>query len=196
MPSNSSGAPAFVLRELRWEDYPARVAGFLDLYAEVKENPDLGMTLMETPPTEASDGRWFAELYRRVREGETVAVVAEVGGKAVGLVTVASPRFGGQRSENSHVGVLGILVNRGHRGRGLGTALMVRALELSRARFEIVRLTVFSVNTGARRLYERLGFRTVGHLPREVKRGDLYLDEEMMSLDLASWRPTTAGAKA
>jgi RimJ/RimL family protein N-acetyltransferase len=189
MPANRSGAPTFVLRELRWEDFHARVAGYLDLYAEVKENPDLGMTLMESPPPEPEEARWFSELYQRVQRGDDIAVVAEADGRAIGMVTVASHRAGGNRPENSHVGVLGILVDRAYRGRGVGTALMLRALERSRERFEIVRLIVFTVNTRARRLYERLGFRPTGRLPREVKRQGRYLDEEMMALDLATWRP-------
>ena len=194
MPAARPAPAGFALRELRWEDFHDRMTGWLALYREVRENPDLGMTLLETPPTEPEESAWFAQVYRRVREGVDIAVVAEADGRAVGMVSVQVPRYGGKRSENSHVGVLGILVDRAYRGRGIGTALLVRALELSREKFEIVRLTVFSVNTGARRLYESLGFRTTGHLPREVKRQGRYLDEEMMALDLAGWRPPGPGA--
>lgn len=195
MPGPRKPAPPFVLRELRWGDFPSRMRAYLDLYDEVRENPDLGMTLMAERPDEASEIGWFSDLYRRTRLGQAVAVVGEIDGQPVGMVVISSPRFGGTRSENSHVGVLGILVDRRYRGRGLGEALMVRALELARARFEIVRLTVFSVNTRAKRLYERLGFRTTGHLEREVRRGERYLDEEMMTLVLADGRPAS-GARA
>jgi RimJ/RimL family protein N-acetyltransferase len=189
MAPEPTASPPFLLRELRWEDFPARVESYLSLYEEVKENPDLGMTLTATVPGRAEEAAWFADLYRRTLQGDTIVVVGEMDGRAVGMVTIARTRFGGADSEAGHVGTLGILVDRGYRGKGLGAALMVRALELAKEHFEIVRLVVFSVNVRAKRLYERLGFRTTGRLEREVKRGGRYLDEEMMTLDLDGWTP-------
>jgi len=183
------GRPPFVVRELRWGDFADRMAGFLALFEEVREDPDLGLTLTRTPPTEAEEVGWFTNLYQRARRGEAVVVVGEADGHAVGMATVASPRNGGSDSEGGHVGVLGITVDRPYRGRGLGAVLLRTALEQARGRFEIVRLNVFSVNVRARSLYERFGFRLCGHLDREVKRGDRYLDEEIMTLDLAGWVP-------
>ncbi len=183
----------FVLRELRWEDFPARLEGYLALYDEVKEDPELGLHLLRRPPTVPEEADWFAGLYRRVQAGEDLAVVAEVDGRAVGMVTIARSRYGSRESETGHVGTLGIMVDRRYRSRGLGEALMRRALELARGQFEIVRLTVFTVNARARRLYERLGFRLCGHLEAEVLRNGRYLDAEMMTLDL---RGSAAGGPA
>jgi RimJ/RimL family protein N-acetyltransferase len=192
MSRSASPSPPFVLRELRWEDYPARLAAYLSLYDEVKEDPDVGMTLLAERPSEADEVGWFTSLYQRIARGDGVAVVGDIDHRAVGLVTILANRFGGQASENSHVGVLGILVDRAYRGRGLGEAMMVQALELARGQFEIVRLMVFSVNVRAKRLYERLGFRTTGRLEREVKRNGRYLDEEMMTLELKHWKAPSA----
>ncbi len=195
--SDAAASRRFVLRGLRWEDAPAWRQVYLDLYDEVKENPELGLTLQERRPTEAEEVAWFSDLYGRSLKGPDVIVVGEVDGHPAGLVTIAPARRGASPWENSHVGILGILVARRHRGHGLGEALMLRALEEARGRFEWVRLTVFSVNSGARRLYERLGFRTVGHLEAEVKRNGRYLDEELMSLDLRSWKaPADVGRRA
>ena len=194
MPTARQPSTPFVLRELRWEDYPARVRAYLDLYDEVRENPDLGMTLELSRPTEAAEAGWFSDLYRRVKDGQTVAVVGEIDGQAVGMVTIMQSRWAGNLSESSHVGTLGILVDRRYRGRGLGEAMMVRDLTLARSKFEIVRLVVFSVNVRAQRLYERLGFRKTGRLDRQVKRNGRYLDEEMMALTTADWRAPAGGA--
>lgn len=188
--SRHAKAP-FVLRELRWEDFRDRTEGYLALYDEVRENADLGMTLMQRRPTTEDEAGWFSDLYRATLRGDTIVVVGEVDGRAVGMVTIAPGRLG-RGSESAHVGTLGILVDRRHRGRGLGEALLVRALELARSRFERVRLTVFSGNVRAKRLYERLGFGTVGHLEGEVKRSGRYLDEDIMTLSLADWHPPTA----
>lgn len=49
-----------------------------------------------------------------------------------------------------------------HRGLGLGTALLLRALDgFRRAGIELVHLEVTAENEGAIRLYRRLGFQTV-----------------------------------
>jgi len=82
------------------------------------------------------------------------------------------------------VGVLGIVVAREQRGRGFGRALLKGALDRCRGRFDIVVLAVFDSNLAARRLYESMGFRTWGTLPRGVKRNDRYIDLVHMVCDL------------
>ena len=189
MPGPSSSQIPLLLRELRWEDFPSRRDSYYDLYEEVRENPGLGMTLFRLRPTEAEEAAWFSRLYQAVQQGDSVVVVAEVGGRAVGMVSISGTSPGSAGLESSHVGVLGVLVDRGHRGQGVGSAMILRALELARRRFERVRLLVFETNVRAKALYERLGFRATGRFVGEVKRGGRYLDEELMTLDLRTWQP-------
>jgi len=92
-------------------------------------------------------------------------------------------------AEDGHVGVLGILVERDHRGRGVGRALLEEAIARSRGRFELLRLSVNADNPRARRLYERFGFRKVGSIPRSHRRYGTYVDEELMVLRLGSRHP-------
>ena len=55
-----------------------------------------------------------------------------------------------------------LAVSAGYRGQGIGTALLERAIELARAEgLASVVLDVVDTNPGARRLYERAGFRAV-----------------------------------
>ena len=56
---------------------------------------------------------------------------------------------------------LGIAVLPGHRGRGVGAALLRRLLEASSVVYEAVCLSV-SLDNPALRWYERVGFRRVG----------------------------------
>jgi ribosomal protein S18 acetylase RimI-like enzyme len=56
---------------------------------------------------------------------------------------------------------LAIAVLPTHRGRGIGARLLTELLDAARATFDAVSLSVRADNA-ARRLYERLGFRTVG----------------------------------
>ena len=56
------------------------------------------------------------------------------------------------------VHVLDIAIAAEHRGRGLGSMVLTGLLEEARASDREVTLLVWAANTGARRLYERLGF--------------------------------------
>jgi ribosomal protein S18 acetylase RimI-like enzyme len=176
------------VRELRWSDFDALVETYYHLYEERAAGEPIGITLFGERPARVDEVQWFANLYRSTLEGETIAVVAEEGDRPVGncIIHPVAPR---RDSELGHFGELGILVDHRFRGRGAGTALLLHALEQARARYEAVRLAVFADNVRAKRLYERLGFRTYGRLPRAIRRGGGYIDEELMFLELAQWAP-------
>ena len=53
--------------------------------------------------------------------------------------------------------------------QGVGTKLMQQVLERSRERGIPVQLQVLRANTGARRLYERLGFIVTGETPTHIQ---------------------------
>jgi RimJ/RimL family protein N-acetyltransferase len=192
-PEGSSTA-AVTVRRLEWRDFEPLIDAYYALYDEREENDEIGIPLFGERPSPDSEVAWFAKLYADVLRGDTIDVVAELNGRAVGHCTIAQVGPAGNGFEKSHVGVLGILVDRRFRGRGAGTALLVRALEEARGRFERVRLGVFASNPRARALYERLGFRLVGRLPGETKRGDKYIDEDLMALDLKDWHAPGAPA--
>jgi L-amino acid N-acyltransferase YncA len=172
-------------RELRWNDFDAIRETFYLLFEERTTQPDIGITLPDHPPSLEDEATWFTSLYRRVAQGEAIVVVGEHNGQVVGHVTVSRVATSAQH-EAAHVGELGIVVHRDHRGAGVGDALMREAIRQSRAKFELVRLSVFSVNARARRLYERHGFVYVGTRPAAVKRGSTYYDEDLMVVDLRS----------
>jgi RimJ/RimL family protein N-acetyltransferase len=173
----------FVIRELRWSDFDPVRETFYRLFEERTADPEIGITLFRTRPSYSDEVTWFTSLYRKVLAGDAIVAVAELGGQAVGHCTIgrAGPT---EDSEGSHVGELGILVDRDHRGSGIGRALLANALGQCAGKFELVRLSVFAVNRRARRLYEEFGFVYVGTIPRAIHRGDRYLDEDLMVKDL------------
>jgi len=78
-----------------------------------------------------------------------------------------------------------VYVEQAWRGRGLATALVETAIAVAReANLRFVWLTVAVGNDGARRIYDRLGFRTYGVEPRGLLVDGAFVDEEMMVLDL------------
>lgn len=180
--------PPALIRPLRWGDFDDVVQNYLRVYEERARGDPIWLTLFTEPPSLGFEVTWFADLYRKVLEDNAVALVGEVDGHAVGMCAVS--RQGGRKDlEVGHVGVLGIAVREGHRGRGIGTALMRATLEACRGRYDVVELRLFSVNARAHQLYRRLGFVDVGTVRKAVKRGSTYYDEEIMTLDL-----TTEGA--
>lgn len=189
-------APAvrgLTVRDLRWNDFDDLRETYYRLYDERAEGEAIGITLFSERPSLEDEVDWFARLFREVVSGRTIVSVAEVDGRAVGTCTIgaAGPS---PFSEVAHVGVLGILVRRGHRGQGTGTALLAHALGRCPGRFDLVRLSVFADNVRARRLYERFGFATVGRLPAAIRRGERYYDELVMVRDFRG--PSTPAANA
>jgi len=172
-----------IIRELRWSDLHDLTESYYRLYDERADGVPIGITLFARRPNHADQAVWFSGLYRRVLSGETVCRIAEEDGHAIGNCTVqrVAPS---DDSETAHVGELGILVHRDFRGRGAGARLLQETLDACRGRFDLVRLSVFTINTRAIALYRRFGFETVGRLPAAVKREGRYYDEDLMVIDL------------
>lgn len=168
-----------VVRPLEWTDFDDLASTYFACYDERDAGEPIGLHLFDERPSRADEVDWFSSLYARVSRGETVAAIAERSGHAIGSCFVGR-KGPGPRSEVSHVGELGILVRRGERGTGVGTALINYALEKCRGVFEVVELSVFSTNEGAKRLYRRLGFEPCGRIPRAIRRGSSYIDSELM----------------
>lgn len=82
--------------------------------------------------------------------------------------------------------VWGVYVKPSHRRKGIGRALMEELLR--RARFqpglEQVTLSVTTAQAAARTLYLDLGFIAYGREPQAIKVGEVYVDEDHMTLEL------------
>lgn len=187
-----SSRTTVTVRPVRQEDFDDLRETYFELYDERDSGEPTGITLFANRPSLEDEVAWFDRKSRRILDGEELVLVAEVDGHAVGSCSIG--RVGpGPTSEQAHVGELGILVRRGMRGKGIGTALLEHSLAAARSKFEVVYLSVFSGNERAQRLYRRFGFCVCGHLPRAVKRNGEYFDEERMVL-MFSNPPNGAGA--
>ena len=79
---------------------------------------------------------------------------------------------------------LAILVVEGHRGRGVGEALMRHAIDWAKREkgVEKIHLAVFSTNRRAMGLYSKMGFKVEGVLKRQYVINGAYADEVVMCL--------------
>ena len=92
------------------------------------------------------------------------------------------------REKIRHKGeVFGMYVAREHTGRGVGTALISHLIGEARRGpgLEQLVLTVTETNVGARRLYEKFGFRSFGIERRAIRVDNAYFDKNHMILFLA-----------
>ncbi|WP_432987194.1 GNAT family N-acetyltransferase [Dactylosporangium sp. CA-233914] len=90
-------------------------------------------------------------------DGQLLFTGVDEEGAAVGYIWLALPT-----EARPQAWVYDIQVDPGHRRHGYGRALMLAAEDVLRERgITSLGLNVFGVNTGARRLYESLGFQTM-----------------------------------
>lgn len=181
-----------LVRQVRLDDFADLVQNYYGCYDERDAGEYVGILLFPQKPSMEEEKVWFQRLYARTQDGSEVACVAEVDGHAVGYCGVA--RRGPAGFETAHVGDLGILLRRSHRGRGIGRALMSEALRRCVGTFDVVVLSVFTDNGPAKALYRRLGFERYGTLPGAVKRGGVPLDSDEMFLRLPAGRAPSGAA--
>lgn len=124
------------------------------LFAAVAEERD-GIAAEPPVDVEKRAARWHLD-------GTLVAVEE---GELVGILHVDETGFG--------FGEIGMLVARGRRGRGVGTALVAAAIDRGRARgLHKLALSVFPHNEAAIALYRKFGFVEEGLRLKHIRRAN------------------------
>lgn len=162
---------SFRVRRAEPRDAPALVA----LAREVGAEPE-GWLI--------ADGEWrsVGEERRHLRAVRTSAhvgvFVAETEDGIVGRLTVARE----PHPACSHVADLGLMVSRGERGRGIGSALLAAAEGWARTvGVRKIELHVFPHNEAAIALYERVGYVREGYRRSQFRRGSELIDAILMA---------------
>jgi len=141
----------------------------------VEEGAEILATEKKTREEEAD---WLAQHLSAVEKDRKIAIAADVDGRFIGQVEVRP-----QGGYSHHVGVLGLAIRDGY--RGIGTELMKEAeVQSRRLGLEMLTLDVFATNSRARRLYEKLGYRAVGRVPKAILKDGDYKDSVIMTKDL------------
>jgi ribosomal protein S18 acetylase RimI-like enzyme len=147
--------PPFVVRPARDADrYP-----LAQLFAAVAEERD-GIATEPPVDIDARAQRWTLD--------DTIVAVGD--GEIIGSVHVGA---GGGHG----FGELGMMVAAGWRGRGVGSALLLSAIESARANgLHKLSLTVFSHNAAGIALYRKFGFVEEGRRVKQYRRqsGELW----------------------
>ena len=155
----------FVIRPAQAADARA----LAEMFAAVAAERD---GIASEPPVDIKER---AALFARSAAGSTVA---SADGRVIGMLHVEVSRHG--------FGELGMLVDRGWRGRGVGTALVAAAAGRARGQgLNKLSLEVFAHNTAAIALYRKAGFTEEGRRVKQYRRanGELW-DSIVMGLVL------------
>lgn len=154
---------------------------------------DLRMLALETDPWSFVDSpeelraMSVEEFATRLRAdlAENFIVGAFEDGDAVGMVGCYQEVPLKRRHK---AWIWGVFVAPAARGRGIARSLMKAAIERARAvdGLEMVMLTASLDQPAPRKLYESLGFRSIGVEPRGIKIGNEAHDEEHMVLEFGN----------
>jgi len=135
---------------------------------------------VESRKTREAEADWLGRLLADIEKGSAICVVGEADGK---LIANSEVRKGAGRRK--HIGGLAIALKDGYRDVGIGTEMMRLLIEESRkVGLRLLCLSVYESNLRARHVYEKVGFREVGRIPKAICKGDQYLDEVVMALEL------------
>ena len=164
-----------ILRAPKWEDLD-------DLLELINSIVDEGADIViEERKTREEEVDWLSGVMAKMEKGRGVHVVAEVDGIVVASSEVTR---GGFRCE-SHLGSLGIIVRSDYRDVGIGTETMKVLLEQARIMgLKVATLTAFSTNPRAIHVYEKVGFRETGRIPKGFYKNGSYIDRVIMTADL------------
>ena len=154
---------------------PIREADWPQVHGLVVEVASAGETYaMDIPQT--------AEETREFWAGQQLVVAVD------GDTVLGSAKMGPNRpAQGAHVGTASFVVTAAARGRGIGRALGEYAVEWHRANgFAGIQFNaVVSTNTGAIRLWQSLGFETIGVVPGAFRLPDgSFADLHVMYLRL------------
>ena len=105
-------------------------------------------------------------------------IVAEAGGEVVGW---GSLNAFNPRKAYDYVADFSVYVERGWRGKGVGSRLLTRLIELARELgYHKLALSAFPWNAGGMALYQKLGFRTVGIYKEQGRLDGKWVDTIIM----------------
>ena len=167
----------FTLRSVTRGDLGSMVA-FANLLADEKRrNSELGVAAFDRKVTREEERKFLDRCIEGLAKRRYVSVGAFEGRRMVGNCDVV----GRAARDVKHTGTLGIVLLADCRRIGLGEAMIRRALAgASRTGIWVVDLEVFSSNHAARRLYEKVGFREAGVIPKKFQRNGGLVDSVQM----------------
>jgi RimJ/RimL family protein N-acetyltransferase len=171
---NAKDGRSVILRTPKWEDLD-------DLHelinSVIEEGADITMNEKVTREQEAD---WLSRQLAETEKGNRFSLLAEVEGKVVANSSITQ-----KTGYSKHVGNLGIIIKDGFRDIGVGTEMLKRLITYAQERgLKLLQLGVFSTNTRAKHVYENVGFRETGCIPKGIYKNGKFVDHITMVKEL------------
>lgn len=162
-----------------WEPSMGRLSSLLEFVNRlVKEDTFLSFT--GKPKTLVEEENWLKNSIENIKTGRSFLVWAVFEDKVVGSSDIIR---GGTR--DSHVGKIGLMVDKDFRNDSIGRFLLDFILKkASQMKIKIVVFDLFSDNMIAISLYQKLGFKEFCRLPEGLYRQGKYSDKIEMYKNL------------
>lgn len=124
-----------------------------------------------------SEKAFLEAEIKNIKEKKNVMLLAYLNEVLVGIGAVR-----GSAAVTSHIGILGISIQKEYRDKGIGKILFSAILEETEKNLpiRIITLEVFANNPTAQELYESFGFIEYGRLPGGIHHKEKYVDNVLM----------------
>lgn len=145
----------------------------------IKESLAGGGFLSRIRPVNLKEEKeWVKSAIEKTKKKKSIYMIAECNGRVIGATDVNKA----PEDALAHTGTFGIAILEEFAGRGLGTRMMEKIINLAKSRLniEIVKLSVFSNNKRAQGLYSKMRFVECGRISKGRKIKGKYGDEIIM----------------
>ncbi len=168
------------IRPLKQSDI-ARADKFRDFINELVDDRN-AFIAVGNKKTLAEEKTWLKTLMAGIKKQQQVCLVAEEKGKLAGNSQIIL-----NTERQNHVGELGISIRKDYRNIGLGACLIKEILKTAKKELKpkpkIIRVGVFANHKIAISLYQKMGFKIVARIPKQLNFHGKLIDEIVMILE-------------
>ncbi len=164
------------IRHIHWSDLD-QLLDFINALVEAKaEIARIAKVSRE------EEEEWLKRSLEEEEKGHVRHYLTEMEHRVIGNAQLSR---GQAELGQLHLATLGIALRPGHWDQGIGSTVMKVMIEDARRwGLKIIILDVFATNKRAIHVYEKMGFREVGCIPKGVLRDEKYIDLIRMAIEL------------
>jgi len=163
----------FILREPKISD----VKQLMDEINSFVDEPKSGLSINKKMNLKEAKV-WLKSVFKEIKKKERILLAVEINKRIVGECGVTREKW-----KKNHIAMLGIELMKEARGKGIGTTVINELIKLTKKRMkglEFIDLSHFDYNKKADHMYQNIGFRHIGRLPKLSKEERAYSDEIFM----------------